>query len=426
MPSYTAIALERLLQPNSSSPSPSSKSNFKHQINNNNNSVVTTTKTKKPPKHIYISSPALYTTPEPAPIPYTSTSDSVSPSPYVVNHKRRDHFHVIPEATNRHHGFQVTKSTSSSSGGGGGDNNGETNVEVRNDGIAENSLLEVEIEDGELVVETNVRDQNAADFTTPIKNVVEISNLGDCDYASCASTLATKTLKVLQSQSEFFDADEEFFSDSSISNASPSRSRFSSIEELHAARVHLFDEIERRKRAEDALARMCNHWQSINSHWCASGVGLSLPATQEYEVDTELELDDRVEKFCQEVVVARFVSEAVGRGLARAEIEAAAKTVLESKNLEVLQLRDKLQYYEAVNHEMFQRNQEVVELTRKQRAVRKMKHRWIWSCIGLSITLGASLLAYSYLPSNNSSHSTADFADVLPLPDSASTSASVN
>ncbi|KAI3839632.1 hypothetical protein MKX03_018690 [Papaver bracteatum] len=422
MPTYTAIALERLLEPNSSSPSySSSKSNFKYQ---NNNSVVTTTKTKKPQKHIYISSPALYTTPEPAPIPYTSTSDSVSPSPYVVNRKRRDHFHVIPEATNRHHGFQVTKSSTSSSGG---DENGETNLEDPNDGNSENSLLEVQIEDGELLVETNVRDHSEADFTTPIKKIVEISNLGECDYASCASTLAAKSLKVMQSQSEFFDADEEFFSDSSISNASPSRSRFSSIEELHAARVHLFDEIERRKRAEDALARMRNHWQSINSHWRASGFGLSLPETQEYEVDAELELDDRVEKFCQEVVVARFVSEAVGRGLARAEIEAAAETVLESKNLEISRLRDKLQYYEAVNHEMFQRNQEVVELTRKQREVRKMKQRWIWSCIGLSITLGASLLAYSYLPgSNNGSHSIAEFADVLPPSDSASTSASLN
>lgn len=108
---------------------------------------------------------------------------------------------------------------------------------------------------------------------------------------------------------------------------------------------------------------MRNHWQSINSHWRASRVGLSLSGTQEYEVDTELELDDRVEKFCQEVVVARFVSEAVGRGLARAEIEAAAETVLESKNLEISRLRDKLQYYEAVNHEMFQRNQEVVGMS---------------------------------------------------------------
>ncbi|MCL7030570.1 hypothetical protein MKW94_025866 [Papaver nudicaule] len=172
---------------------------------------------------------------------------------------------------------------------------------------------------------------------------------------------------------------------------------------------------------------MRNHWQSINSHWHASGVELCLPGTQEYGVDTELELDGKVEKFCQEVVVARFVSEAIGRGLARAEVEAAAETVLESKNLEISRLRDKLQYYEAVNHEMFQRNQEVVELTRKQREVRKMKQRWIWSCIGLSITLGASLLAYSYLPgSDNCSQSTEDFADILPPPDSGSTSSSLN
>lgn len=151
----------------------------------------------------------------------------------------------------------------------------------------------------------------------------------------------------------------EFFADGSISNASPSR--VSNTGELHSARVHLFDEIERRKRAEGALARMHSHWRNIRKQ--LSGVGISFPATRDAGVDTKVEIDDMVEQLCQEVVVGRFVSEAIGRGLARAETEAAAKSLMESKNLEISRIRDKVEYCEAVNREIFQRNQEAVGMS---------------------------------------------------------------
>ncbi|KAK1315790.1 hypothetical protein QJS10_CPA05g00017 [Acorus calamus] len=38
------------------------------------------------------------------------------------------------------------------------------------------------------------------------------------------------------------------------------------------------------------------------------------------------------------------------------------------------------------------------QLNRQKRRRRKARQRWIWSCIGLSITIGASIIAFSYLP----------------------------
>lgn len=38
------------------------------------------------------------------------------------------------------------------------------------------------------------------------------------------------------------------------------------------------------------------------------------------------------------------------------------------------------------------------EMSRKQRQIRLRRKKWIWSCIGLSVAIGASVLACSYLP----------------------------
>ncbi|CAN1225582.1 hypothetical protein LINPERPRIM_LOCUS2515 [Linum perenne] len=41
-------------------------------------------------------------------------------------------------------------------------------------------------------------------------------------------------------------------------------------------------------------------------------------------------------------------------------MEAEMETQIEAKNFEIARLMDRLRYYEAVNHEMSQRNQEAV------------------------------------------------------------------
>lgn len=82
MPTFSAIALENLLEPRV-------PGSCKKPLTLNPPVPEVTVPLDVPaaPRHIYIS-PALYTTPEPAPIP-DNLSEPLSPSPYVVNHKRR-------------------------------------------------------------------------------------------------------------------------------------------------------------------------------------------------------------------------------------------------------------------------------------------------------------------------------------------------
>lgn len=91
MPTFTAIALENLLEPRA-------RDSLKKPL---------TGKPENPnpvsggPRHLYIS-PALYTTPEQAPVPGFTSPDPYSPSPYLVNLKRRRGFNErtteVPES----------------------------------------------------------------------------------------------------------------------------------------------------------------------------------------------------------------------------------------------------------------------------------------------------------------------------------------
>ncbi|GER52303.1 maximins 3/H3 type 1 [Striga asiatica] len=81
------------------------------------------------------------------------------------------------------------------------------------------------------------------------------------------------------------------------------------------------------------------------------------------------------------------------------EMEAQIKL----KNFEVARLWDRLCYYKAVNQEMSQRNQEVVEETRRLRQIRKRRQKWIWGSIATAVTLGSAVFAYSYLHSGKTS-----------------------
>lgn len=127
--------------------------------------------------------------------------------------------------------------------------------------------------------------------------------------------------------------------------------------DLCATRLKLLEEIEKRKTAEDALNMMQCQWQKICS--VLSQAGLTLPSPS--DVIGGIQLDNAsIEQLSQEVVVTRFVAEAIGKGQARAEAELAAESILESKNQEISRLRDRLRYYEVVNHEMSQRNQEII------------------------------------------------------------------
>lgn len=118
-------------------------------------------------------------------------------------------------------------------------------------------------------------------------------------------------------------------------------------------------EIEKRKQAEESLNDMRNQWQRIRQQ--LAQVGLTLPADPiAVAEEGEQPNIDPAEEICRQVYLARFVSESVGRGIAKAEMEAQMEAQIETKNFEIARLWDRLHYYEAMNREMSQRNQEAV------------------------------------------------------------------
>lgn len=127
--------------------------------------------------------------------------------------------------------------------------------------------------------------------------------------------------------------------------------------ELCEIRTNLWMEIERRKQAEEALYSMQSQWQRLAQQ--LSVVGLSLPVAPAAVTDGHTEIDP-AEELCQQIFIAQVVANSVGRGAARAEVELEMESHIEAKNIEINRLCDRLHYYETVNREMSQRNQETV------------------------------------------------------------------
>ncbi|WOH14995.1 hypothetical protein DCAR_0934525 [Daucus carota subsp. sativus] len=354
MPTFTSIALESLIEPRfRDSYRDSAKKSEKlpaKKSEKGDGKEVGEVEVRKPSRHRVNISPALYITPEPTPIVYSS-SDSLSPSPYVANRKGRGGLRRRSE---------VRKEEVEARGGDMGHMAVEDGVES------------VKGEEREVVEESE-------DFVDT-----------RCDSLSVGSSSDVRELGSVSGWNpiEFYDADDDFSHDGSVSSTLHSCHSFES--EMRATRLSLLDEIGRRKIAEDALGLVYNQWQGVADVLLARA-GIRYPAPS---VDMQFEIGP-IEQFCQEIVVNRFVSEAIGQALARAEAEIAAEDILKAKDQEISRLKDRLQYYEAVNHEMSQRNQEVIEVARKQRKKRKTLQKWLWGGLGLSIAIGASVVAYS-------------------------------
>ena len=113
----------------------------------------------------------------------------------------------------------------------------------------------------------------------------------------------------------------------------------------------LDQEIKRRMAAEDAMAVLqlqCTEMASHRASVDEESRGLNDSVRNGWDSDSQ----------AQKVVVAQVVAYAVARGAARAEVDEEMENVVVDKNREIARLRDKLHYYELVNHEMSQRNQE--------------------------------------------------------------------
>jgi len=95
MPTFTAIAFDRLIEPGGSRAGQKSASTSVPVPNlkklERRSSEPTATPRKKPPTRPQLK-PSLYATPEVTPLPDSPLQDSTSsfpPSPYIINHKRR-------------------------------------------------------------------------------------------------------------------------------------------------------------------------------------------------------------------------------------------------------------------------------------------------------------------------------------------------
>ncbi|XVE82586.1 hypothetical protein DITRI_Ditri16bG0017500 [Diplodiscus trichospermus] len=452
MPTFSAIVLERLLEPGASKsvdksglnlkpPLPNPKPIPKSKLERRDSTSVPERKVKRPQI-----SPALYATPEATPLP--DSPSSFPPSPYIINHKRRGprllksssednvssrkktleedevngkaklaetksfdlskdgsiSFSIAEpnaekhengvrngpingeQANGGHGGFIQEECMNGVHEGEFGSSNGEVGSSQMSNGLAMDSAV---LKVGPLNLD---RCGDSEDFFDPSESMSVTSNTdGDDDTgAESAARLATPSV-------EFYDAWDE------LSTESASQPILRDNEaELREIRLSLLMEIEKRKLEEEALNKMRSKWQRICQELAV--VGLSLPADP---IDvTEDELVNPVEELRQRVAVARLVSLSVGRGIARAEMEMEMESQIESKNFEIARLLDRLHYYEAVNREMSQRNQEAIEMARRDRQRKDRRQRWIWGSVATAITLGAAAaLAWSYFPTGKGSSS---------------------
>ncbi|KAK9948575.1 hypothetical protein M0R45_004144 [Rubus argutus] len=440
MPTFSVIALDRLLEPGASSKSvdmsvPNSKPvshsmpvpDSSSKLERRNSTSVMEGRPRRPPIR-----PALYATPETTPLPDSPTS--FPPSPYIVNHKRRgprllksyseqdvslhqkpgdeekvngdansvgakvenspvdDLFtFTVPQPTQVQHSNGVHPSGSSN--GNLDTSNGQlrnSNVElgassISNGAAREDDLLKQTAQNSE-------RDSERDDFFDP-KDSMSVTSTTDGEGNPGTERSANMGLLT----GEFYDAWEEL---SSESGHGQQLSVCDLETELSEMRLSLLMEIEKRKQAEESLNNLRNQWQRIREQ--LSLVGLTLPADPTVAEHEQLG-SDPVEELGQQLYLARFVSNSIGRAIAKAEMEAELEDQIESKNFEIARLCDKLHNYEAMNQEMVQRNQDVLELARREREKREKRQRWVWGSIATVLTLGTAALAYSYFPSGRGS-----------------------
>ncbi|XP_074586596.1 uncharacterized protein LOC141842284 [Curcuma longa] len=398
MPTYTAIALERLLEPESRVPAPKPPPVVTNTVGKA--AQVSTVRKRIPRPNI---SPALYATPETTPLP-DSPSSCTSESPYLINHKRRG-----PRLINL---FQKNDAIDGQSKQSEVEQKADVVKEMEYDiGNHEADGVQTSIGDASLTLETSegkLQNQNldtgetgAEDLKKPALDNLERDEDTDdfFDMQSIASSSefedSCSRFRSNTPRGEFFDALEEISSD----GTSPSPSSYNNLEaEFREMKLHLLMEIQKRTQVEESLQNLQNLWQRLSHQLSLLGFSLPLPPSITEDMNTEHSVDPVVE-LSQQIFVARFVADAVARGSARAEVEMEMEPQIASKNFEISRLWDRLQYYEAANREMSHRNQEAVEMARQQRNRRKRRQKWFWRSICLAITITGAAITWSYLPS---------------------------
>ncbi|KAF8098039.1 hypothetical protein N665_0275s0010 [Sinapis alba] len=403
MPTFSAIALDRMIEPGASTTIPSTKSYYpKPPLSKVDKGKSFNERTFTRPKM----SPALYATPDAIPLP--NSPSSFPPSPYIINHKSRGPPRLLKSSSEANVASQqkilddvgVTgnaasprrKSTSFSFptsepteedfngivDGPFGSWSGKSNLDNAVNGLER----EINLPEPEPVTDKAEKESECEDFYDPGESTSFTSNTeveGDAGEEG-SQRLATPV-------GEFYDAWDELSTDSGMQSSA------NNVEsELREIRLSLLMEIEKRKQTEEALEQMQTHWLKLREQLAHVGLFIPInPTTSTNNMNLSEELRCQLE-------VARFVSDSLSRGMAKAEVEMEMESMRETKNFEITRLSDRVHYYEAVNREMSQRNQEAIEVVRRKRQKRKKRQRWIWGSIAATITLGTAALAWSYLP----------------------------
>ncbi|KAI8032271.1 hypothetical protein LOK49_LG01G02976 [Camellia lanceoleosa] len=439
MPTFTAIALDRLIEPGASKSMttakniPDSKLERRNNIPNvkiesgmntpnsrldRRNSASMTMIDKK--NHWTQITPALYATPESKPLP--DSPSSFPPSPYIINHKRRgprllksyseDDVAARKQALDAEKIDENTKNAEKKATDLSRDVTFTVNVsspieEEHVNGICDGELGTSDLGDslatqnGSAVkhgstktIALNLEEGGELDDFLDPQDSVSVTSNTEGEYNSGVE----RSLHLATPMAEFYDAWEELSTESG-----PQPSPHDVQAELRDIRLSLLMEIEKRKQAEEARDNLQTQWMRIQQQ--LSLVGLTLPANPIAAAEDEQLGVDHAEELCRQVYLARFVSHSIGRGTAKAEAEMEMEDQLESKNFEIARLCDRLHYYESVNREMSQRNQEAIETARRLRQRRKRRQRWVWGSIAAAITLGTGALAWSYLSTGKGSAS---------------------
>ncbi|CAN8254772.1 unnamed protein product [Cochlearia groenlandica] len=434
MPTFSAIALDRMIEPGASTSAAENVQSTNSYYSKPPISKLEKGKGRLPDEKPVTRpwmSPALYATPDAILLP--NTPSSFPPSPYIINHKSRGPRLLKSSSEANVASQQKTvedetstgvvdvkasprrKSTSfsfpSSEASGEDYLNGVNGHPVGNfdfDGIIDGPVwsplnVKVENEKSEIAKAANGLER-VKDSPEPVTAKAEKESESEDFYDPGESASFTShsevegdageedSQRLATPVGEFYDAWDE------LSNDSGMQSSVNNIEsELREIRLSLLMEIEKRKQTEEALEQMQIHWQRLREQLAQVGLFVPInPITSTNNMNLSEELRCQLE-------VARFVSDSLGRGMAKAEVEMEMESMLETKNFEITRLSDRVHHYEAVNREMSQRNQEAIEVSRRERQKRKKRQRWIWGSIVATITLGSAALAWSYIPASKPS-----------------------
>ncbi|KAK6125669.1 hypothetical protein DH2020_040595 [Rehmannia glutinosa] len=335
------------------------------KIDRRNGASTTATSVVDRKHHWTQISPALYATPESTPLP--DSPSSFPPSPYIINHKRRgprllksfseDDVATWKQATDK---IKV-------------DENGNTDEKDVASVYKDDSCVPMKVQD--TTMDDNIKPFGTGDAEEKHLNGAyndehESSDMEDGPAVGQNGVMKSVAFNLQQDGEvdEFVDPQDSM----SVTSIGESEGNGGA---------------ERSLNSTTPLAEFYDAWEDPTT----------LPEGEQPA--------DLAAEVCQQVYLARFVSNSIGRGIAKAEVEMEVEAQIKLKNFEIARLCDRLHYYEAVNQEMSQRNQEVVETARRLRQRRKRRHKWVWGSIATAVTLGSAVLAYSYFHSGKGSSS---------------------